>query len=365
MPRHTPAGGSRRAGVRSGRRAVRLRRESGRGRRLSGLRSPRQSPVAAAPGQGPATSPLPGGCRCPGARPRRGRNAERAEPSPRPARGASRWRGGGPGAPALPAPAACGRGAPGRGRAAAAPRRKARRGHGHGPRRGSGGSAGSAGRRGCRAPPRPRDPGRERAAPVRAERSRAGVSPAQGQPQPRAAGRGRSPRRSARLCVFPGRAPSPCLALRPRRRGRQLRRLPPPGPSAASPGSRRAATSRMGPCFSSRTIGAPPLPAIFLGGHLQRLRGDFLPAGTKLSLLWLHTPRTARRGPGEGPPPGKSTRLGVRGWSASARSWGIEVRFLFLVALIFKLFKSYVVLFSAWSTTRKMEYCFSVIQNQL
>lgn len=49
-----------------------------------------------------------------------------------------------------------------------------------------------------------------------------------------------------------------------------------------TPASRQALTSRMGPCFSSRTIRTPPLPAIFLGGHLQRFRGDFLSVGTKL-----------------------------------------------------------------------------------
>lgn len=53
-------------------------------------------------------------------------------------------------------------------------------------------------------------------------------------------------------------------------------------PETPTPASRQALTSRMGPCFSSRTIRAPPLPAIFLGGHLQRFRGDFLSAGTKL-----------------------------------------------------------------------------------
>lgn len=53
-------------------------------------------------------------------------------------------------------------------------------------------------------------------------------------------------------------------------------------PKLPTPASRQAVTSRMGPCFSSRTIRAPPLPAIFLGGHLQRFRGDFLSAGTQL-----------------------------------------------------------------------------------
>lgn len=101
-------------------------------------------------------------------------------------------------------------------------------------------------------------------------------------PNPREVGRGRSPRVSVCRCAFHLHTLSALHPHRPQLCGWPLPRLPPPGPRAANPASRQALTSRMGPCFSSRTIRAPPLLAIFPRGHLQRLRGDFLPAFTKL-----------------------------------------------------------------------------------
>lgn len=100
---------------------------------------------------------------------------------------------------------------------------------------------------------------------------------------------------------------------------------------------------------------APPLTAIFLGGHLQRFRGDFLPAGTNLATP-LRTPEGIQAGYlARAHPHRKNTQFGVLGMFSAVCSWGIEVG-----SLLFKLFKSYIVQFSAQSATQKMEYCVAV-----
>lgn len=184
-----------------------------------------------------------------------------------------------PWARALATPAACECDAQGRRRVAAATRRrrKARRGHSHGRRRVSGGSAGSGGE----GLPRPAEaPGsRPPAAPVSAgadhrQPLRPPSKDCPGQFQPHTRGVAVARPEPTRVCPVvhlsvanserPPRLAAPASAT-----SRTQRRQP-------APASQQAVTSRMGPCFSSRTIRAPPLPAIFLGGHLQRLRGDFL-----------------------------------------------------------------------------------------
>lgn len=275
--------------VGAGGRALHCRCESGRGRRLPDSVLPPSSPWRQTPAMAPpsprsraaagAEWPIPSGS-----------DAELADPSQRPAPRGSLVRG----AEALgprssPLGAACGRGAQGRGRAPAAPRRrrKARLGHGHGRRRVSGGSAGSGGE-GLPRPARPRAPSSQRRRALLEQISggrcafQARMTPGQFELRTHAWWE----EVGAHACPSVG-APFTCThrgpsTRRPQLCGWPLPRLPPPGPTAANPASRQALTSRMGPCFSSRTIRAPPLPAIFLGGHLQRFRGDFLPAVTKL-----------------------------------------------------------------------------------
>nr|XP_012632669.1 uncharacterized protein LOC105878047 [Microcebus murinus] len=235
------------------------------GQRLRRRRSPSPFAVAAAAGHCPAESPRPGGCRCP-------------------VRG-SRWRGGGPRA-RFPRPVgAAQKGAGGRrllpgGRRGAATVTAAT---------GARAEARAPGGRGCRAQQRPGAPapsgapGQEptqRPLRLRARRSRVRLSadPARG-------GRGRAharPPARPETCTCTHRAP-----LRPRQPGRLLRRLPPPGPGACQPSLSASWDFPDGAMLFFQDNQGSSLPAIFLGGHLQRLfRGDFLSAGTTLTTTW-------------------------------------------------------------------------------
>ncbi|XP_046514729.1 collagen alpha-2(I) chain-like [Equus quagga] len=236
-------------------------------------------------GHGPAKSPLPSGRRCRVADPRSEGNAGLAAPSrprlqeglrrvaasprsgapsPRPVGAARRGAGG------RRLPGAGGRRGTASVTAAAGLRRKP------GLRRGGAAAPGEAQGSGPRRARRCSSGAPAAAAPARHRWPLVSFSalPARGGARP-------CPRVSVRLrvCHLHTRSPSGRAGPGSGVGGSRVCHLQDPEPP--TPASRRAGTSRMGPCFPSRTTRAPPLPAIFLGGHLQRFRGDFLPAGTK------------------------------------------------------------------------------------
>lgn len=246
-----------------------------------GLGSPSQLAVAVDAGHGTAKSAFPSGRRCRVAHPERERRGA-GRPLPASSSEGGLWcvaEAPGPGSSPLARPVgAARRGAGGR-----------RQLPGAGGRRGSATVTAAAGSRaeararegrGCRAR---RGPGllAHSGAGRCWSRSQAAAAPArQGWPLVSFSPEPTRVRLSVRLSLAHTERPPPAQA--PALQLAAPARLPPPGPRAANPASRQALTSRMGPCFSSRTIRAPPLLAIFLRGHLQRFRGDFLPAFTKL-----------------------------------------------------------------------------------
>lgn len=246
--------------VRAGGLALQCHCECERGRKLRYLRSPFHRARAAAAGHNPAKSPLPRGRRCRVAHPWRELNMGLAEPSRVQFHEGLRRVAEVPGSGRSPFPRPVG--------AVAAPRsrRKARRSHGHGCRRVSGGSAG-LGREGLPLPARPRARGvrRCRLDPRLRCARQARMAPGQFQPRPAV-----SFTCTHRALPHPHPPPTPSRSGHSSEVvGSRVCHLQ--DPKSPTPASRQAVTSRIGPCFSSRTITTPPLPAIFLGGHhLQR-----------------------------------------------------------------------------------------------
>ncbi|XP_063662425.1 collagen alpha-1(II) chain-like [Pan troglodytes] len=175
---------------------------------------------------------------------------------------------------------------------------------------------------------------RPRAAPVRAAADPRPPLPSPGRDEPcsgsaatpRAAGRGRSPRRSARCASFTRTHGAPCQARRPGLRGRLLRRLPPPGPRAASPGLPASCDFPDGAMlfFQDNRGSSPPSdlsrrppPEIarrFPPCRYQTVTPLATDAENQTLTIWRGTTTTQ-----------KNTRFSVRGLFASASSWRIEV----------------------------------------